>query len=112
MPQYGSIWKSALMLLKYAVDIAVGIGCHESCLNCHGQGYAAIFRVEVSSKQQGHPPGGQACMHSLPHPQILHKISSYCSVDKMIIFHCREVVHASEALLPPENAIWQPPVSA
>ena len=59
--------------------------------------------------RQGNPQGGQACTHSLSPPQILHNISSKCSMDKMVNIQRREVVHVSKALLPLECAIWQPP---
>ena len=53
--------------------------------------------------RQGDPPGGtEACTHSLPPTQILHKISSRCSMDELIVIQCCEVVHVSKALLPPE----------
>ena len=58
--------------------------------------------------RQGNPKG-QACTHSLPPPQILHNISSKCSMDKMVNIQRREVVHVSKASLPIECAIWQPP---
>ena len=45
----------------------------------------------------------------LPPPQILHIISSKCSMDEMLKIHCCEVMHVSKALLPPICAIWQSP---
>ena len=99
----------SLYAVIYTVEIAIRIGRHEGCLSCHGQGCAANSRVEVSSMRQGNPQGGQACTHSLPPPQILHKISSKCSKDEMIVIQCCEVVHESKTLLPPECAVWQPP---
>ena len=41
----------------------------------------------------------------LPPPQILHIISSKCSMDEMLNIHCCEVMHVSKALLPPICAI-------